>query len=64
MADLDAVQAGTSDGPPRIERECIALSDYHGMIDLLVACGLELPEGGGFRERAEKLWESRKFVLG
>ena len=64
MADLDAVQAGTSDGPPRIERECIALADYHGMIDLLVACGLELPEGGGFRERAEKLWESRKFVLG
>ncbi|MBX3321460.1 MAG: hypothetical protein KF757_00570 [Phycisphaeraceae bacterium] len=64
MADLDAVQAGTNATTPRVGREYIALSDYLGMIELLVGCGMHLPERPSFRERVEKLWAERAFVLG
>ncbi|MAY75586.1 MAG: hypothetical protein CMJ31_12905 [Phycisphaerae bacterium] len=63
MANLDAVQARSNDAKPEIARECVSLNDYHGMIDLLIACGLELPTTGGFMERVESLWEARKGVL-
>lgn len=63
MADLDAVQAGSNTSPPRIARECIALRDFHGMVDLLIGCGTSLPESGGFRDRIEKLWTDLNFVL-
>lgn len=63
MADLDAVQAGTNETPPKVGREVIAISDYDGMVDLLYACGKDLPASGGFRERTDKLWDERKFVL-
>lgn len=63
MADLDAVQAGTNAVPAKVGREVIALSDFDGMVDLLYACGLELPPTGGFRDRTDKLWDERKFVL-
>ncbi|MEM7755637.1 MAG: hypothetical protein AAF297_08375 [Planctomycetota bacterium] len=63
MADLTAVQAGTNETTPTVGREHVALSDFHGMVDLLVGCGEELPADGGFRDRVEKLWADRKFVL-
>lgn len=68
MADLDAAQAGTLDGPHRIARECIALRDFDGMVDLLIACGLTgegrgLPAGPAFRDRVEGLWDKLAFVL-
>jgi endoglucanase len=64
MADLAAVQAGTNTSRPRVGREYISMSDYEGMIELLVGCGLRLPEKPSFRERVEKLWTERAFVLG
>ena len=63
MADLAAVQAGTNEARPRVGREFIGIDDYLGMIDLLAACGLGLPETPSFAERVEKLWDERKFVL-
>ncbi len=70
MADLAAVQAGTNAAPPRIAREYIALADYEGLVDLLVACGRRLagPEGAtlgsaSFRQRLDKLWNDLRFVL-
>ncbi len=64
MADLAAVQAGTNTTRPRVAREFIALSDFEGLVDLLVACGQRLPEVVGMSERFEKLWRERGFVLG
>lgn len=63
MADLDAVQAGTHSGPPAIEREFIGLDDFEGLVDLLVACGLRLPDTPTAPVRVEKIWADLAFVL-
>lgn len=63
MANLAEVQAGTYQGTPRVGREHIGLDDFHGMVDLLVGCGRDLPATSGFAERVEKLWTGRRFVL-
>ena len=64
MADLDAVQAGTNTSQPRVGREYIALSDFFGMVELLVNCGQSLPDRPPFKQRVEKLWTDLAFVLG
>jgi len=64
MGDLAAVQAGTNTEPATIRRECISISDFAGLVDLLVACGRDLPATGPMREKFEKLWQERSFVLG
>ncbi|USO00251.1 MAG: hypothetical protein H6810_06215 [Phycisphaeraceae bacterium] len=63
MADLAAVQAGTNTTRPRVGREHVAISDFEGMVELLVGCGRDLPGTGGLGERLAKLWEDRKQVL-
>jgi endoglucanase len=63
MADLDAVQAGMHSGPPAIEREFIGLDDFEGLVDLLVACGLRLPDTPTAPVRVEKIWADLAFVL-
>src|SRR5215475_4018256 len=63
MADLAAVQAGKNNGRPRVAREFISISDFDGLVDLLVACGRGLPDAGSVRERIDKLWAERAFVL-
>ena len=63
MADLDAVQAQTNTTRPRVGREHIALGDYRGLVDLLVACGAELPERAPLGERLEGLYSERASVL-
>ncbi|MEX0876191.1 MAG: hypothetical protein WD114_01920 [Phycisphaerales bacterium] len=64
MAGLAEAQAGTHEGTPRVGREFVGLDDFHGMVDLLIGCGVDLPQSPGFVERVEKLWDERKFVLG
>jgi hypothetical protein len=63
MADLEAVQAGTNATPPRVGREFISVSDFNGLVDLLVACAQSLPVASPMIERMEKLWSERSFVL-
>lgn len=63
MANLGEVQAGTYQGTPRVGREHIGVDDFHGMVDLLIGCGRDLPATSGFSERLEKLWTGRAFVL-
>lgn len=63
MADLAAVQAGTNTTRPRVGREHVAIRDFEGLIDLLVACGEDLPETGGLGDRLARLWDERKSVL-
>lgn len=64
MADLAAVQAGTNTTPPAIGSEQIAIADFDGLVDLLIACGQELQPGGGIETRLQKIWDERGFVLG
>jgi putative aminopeptidase FrvX len=63
MADLAAVQAGTNTERPRVGPEFIAISDFDGLVDLLIACGQQIPESPSIRERIDRLWEERAFVL-
>lgn len=65
MADLDAVQAGTSTGPARVGPESISVSDARGMVDLLAACFERLgdPPLSKTAERIERLWATRRAVL-
>lgn len=63
MADLDAVQAGTNSSPPRIDREFVSVADYHGLVDLLIACGQNLPQAPSTMDRIDKLWNERRDVL-
>ena len=64
MANLGEVQDGSFAGVPRVGREYIGVDDYHGMVDLLVGCGVDLPASPGFVERLEKLWADKRFVVG
>jgi hypothetical protein len=64
MGDLANVQAGTNTRAAKIEREYIALKDFEGLVDLLVACGERLEEGGKLGARFEKLWAERGWVVG
>lgn len=64
MAGLAEAQAGTHEGTPRVGREYVGIDDFHGMVDLLIGCGMDLPQSPGFIERVEKLWNERKFVIG
>jgi putative aminopeptidase FrvX len=63
MVDLAAVQAGTNTSRPRVGQEYIALSDFDGLVDLLVACSERIPDSPSIRERIDKLWDERGFVL-
>jgi putative aminopeptidase FrvX len=63
MADLAAVQAGKNTTKPRVAREFISVSDFDGLVDLLTACGRGLPAADTIRDRIEKLWTDRSFVL-
>jgi endoglucanase len=68
MADLAAVQAGTNTEKPTVGREYIAVSDYHGLVDLLLACCTDLADpvaanASSFRARIDSLWTDLKFVL-
>lgn len=64
MADLDAVQAGTNTTPARVDREFVSVADYHGLVDLLIACGQHLPQAPSTMDRIDKLWNERQGVLG
>ncbi|MBK7403457.1 MAG: hypothetical protein IPJ41_02190 [Phycisphaerales bacterium] len=68
MADLAAVQAGTNTTKPAVGREYIAVADYHGLVDLLLACATDLADpasahAASFRSRIDRLWNDLKFVL-
>lgn len=63
MGNLDEVQAGKDGAQADIDSEFISVDDFEGLVDLLVACGSNLPEVGGMMEKLDKLWAERRFVL-
>lgn len=67
MAHLDAVQNNTYDaarlGPPRAAREFIALSDFHALVDLLLAIAIHLPEADPASALIERLYTRHVSVL-
>jgi endoglucanase len=79
MGDLQAIQDGTATRPATIEPEFVSVSDFDGLVDLLIACGQDPrlnskdspnPLGPGLRPvgavpaLVEKLWNERAYVLG
>jgi len=63
MGDLAAVQAGTNTSPPRPAREFVSIADFHGLVDLLVACGKDLPSASPVTPLVDRLWIERATVL-
>lgn len=67
MGDLDRVQALVQRGESKIDApiapEMISVEDYHGLVELMVACGTELGEVEPMTKKLEKLYEERAFVL-
>ena len=63
MADLTAVQAATNTHPPRVGREFVSLADFDGLVDLLMACGEELPAASPVSAMVDRLWTERAAVL-
>ncbi|MCA9298507.1 MAG: hypothetical protein KDA28_05545 [Phycisphaerales bacterium] len=61
MANLTEVQAGG--GTAEIGREHIAVDDYEGLVELLVACGERLPETDPITERLDRLWSEKSGLL-
>ena len=64
MVDIDGVAAGAR--PASIGPEFISVSDFHGLVDMLVVCATKLDEGEGPRLHAqmESLLETNGHVLG
>ncbi|MCB9847890.1 MAG: hypothetical protein H6814_05700 [Phycisphaeraceae bacterium] len=63
MADLDEVEKTGFEGAAKVGPEIIALADYLGLVDLLVACGTRLGATEPMTTRLEKLYDERAFVL-
>jgi len=64
MGNLDAMQASQEDAEATIMPETIAIEDFEGLVDLLVACGQSLGESQSILPKLDELWQERKFVLG
>ncbi len=66
MGDLARVQAEEADAVhnARAAREEVAVSDFEGLVDLLVACATGLASAEPLIDRMEKLYRERSFVLG
>ncbi|MBL8762937.1 MAG: hypothetical protein JNM07_01540 [Phycisphaerae bacterium] len=68
MAHLSEIQGHAYDreayGPPRAAREFISVTDFVGLVDLLVSIGLHLPPVDPVLEQMDKLYAERSFVLG
>lgn len=60
---LEQIKQGRDDIDAPIAAEEISVSDYEGLVDLLVACGRSLDEAPSLIDKLESLYESRRFVL-
>lgn len=63
MGDLAAVQAGTNTSPAKVAPEFISVSDFDGLVDLLVACGQKLEAAPSVQPRIDKLWADHGAIL-
>ena len=64
MANLAEVEKPGFTGAATVGPETIALADFEGLVDLLVACGTELGVTEPMTVKLEKLYDERSFVLG
>jgi endoglucanase len=66
MADLERVQAGDADAVAnaRAGHEFISAADFHGLVDLLIACATGLSDAEPITTMMERLYAERSFVLG
>lgn len=66
MADLERVQANDADAvkSARAGHEFIGVDDFHGLVDLLIACGIGLADTEPLTVMMERLYAERGFMLG
>lgn len=66
MANLDVVEKGEPgwEAHAVAGREHIALSDFHGLVDMLIEAGKGLGDVETIEQKMEKLYDERAFVLG
>lgn len=62
MAELDAFDTGEN-RQPRVGPEYISIADYHGLVDLLVACGVSDMGGESDYAFIDDLYGERAWVL-
>lgn len=65
MIDIDGVLAGDKAQPAKVGPEFISIDDYHGMIEMLIACALhlDLTKTTSLVERMNGLIKEYGFVL-
>ncbi len=64
MANLTSVQSGgAKPGDATIAPEFIAIRDFDGLVDLLIACGVELPAAPSTQLLLDSLWSKGGHVL-
>jgi putative aminopeptidase FrvX len=64
MGNLAQVQAGqASPDLARIEPEINSIRDFDGLVDLLIACAIDLPTAQPMTRLIDDLWKSKAFVL-
>ena len=67
MGDLDAVEpdakAGTYIGAAPVAPEIISIDDFHNLVALLIACGRHLGAVEPLKDRLDKLYDQRRYVL-
>jgi endoglucanase len=63
MSEIDEVLAGKR--PARVAPECIAVDDYHGMVEMLVLCAEKLDDAKvpALRGRMEQLYDQYGHVV-
>jgi endoglucanase len=63
MRDIDAVNAGKR--PARVGAEFISVSDFHGLVEMLIVTCAKLDDAktAGLRDWMDRLYEERGFVL-
>ena len=59
----DRVEAESPDRA-QVAREEIAIDDYAGLVRLLVACATDLGDVPPVKERIDKLYDERAWVVG
>jgi endoglucanase len=63
MSEIDEVLAGKR--PARVAPECIAVADYHGMVEMLIVCAEQIDEAKvpALRGRMERLYDEYGHVV-
>jgi hypothetical protein len=61
MGNLEDVERGTGDARAMLEE--ISLTDFHGLVDLLLVAARAVDEGSDLPQRLDALYEEARHLL-